>query len=175
MSNRTSLPEYITLGQRLYILMNPRNVHVVVEEIANFLESLEACGLARTRGAADVLNTIGRIPYLVRTATVAPVAAKQLQAYMEPISRTLYAEAREKQLVAVNAGAVCQHLRDLSSRVSLSEIQQRLQAETIACIESGAYRAAVVMGWNLAYDYLRQWVFDNHLAPFNAALTANYL
>ena len=30
------------------------------------------------------------------------------------------------------------------------------------------------MGWNLAYDYIRQWVFNNHLAAFNASLTTEY-
>jgi hypothetical protein len=37
-------------------------------------------------------------------------------------------------------------------------------------LEAGANRAAVVTGWNLAYDVIRQWVFDNHLPAFNAAL-----
>jgi hypothetical protein len=26
------------------------------------------------------------------------------------------------------------------------------------------------MGWNFAYDVIRQWVFDNHVAEFNQAL-----
>ena len=34
--------------------------------------------------------------------------------------------------------------------------------EVIRCIECGAYRAAAVMGWNLAYDYMRTWILDNN-------------
>jgi hypothetical protein len=44
--------------------------------------------------------------------------------------------------------------------------------EAITCLRAGAYRAAVVMGWNLAYDHVRRWVFKNHLPAFNAELTS---
>lgn len=46
--------------------------------------------------------------------------------------------------------------------------------ETIKCFGAGAYRAAIVMGWNLAYDHLLDWVLKNHLAAFNAAWPATF-
>ena len=30
------------------------------------------------------------------------------------------------------------------------------------------------MGWNLAYDCIRDWLFSNHRANFNASLVATY-
>jgi len=56
----------------------------------------------------------------------------------------------------------------------LTSIQRHLVAETMRCIESGSFRAAVVMGWNLAFDYLRHWVWraTKRRASFNTALKA---
>jgi hypothetical protein len=53
--------------------------------------------------------------------------------------------------------------------------QTALQQEAIRCLECKAFRAAIVTGWNMAYDYIRQWAFDLHLAAFNNRLTAHYV
>jgi hypothetical protein len=49
--------------------------------------------------------------------------------------------------------------------------QQTFLDETIACCNGKAYRAAIVMGWNLAYSHLCDRIFDAHLATFNANRT----
>lgn len=41
-------------------------------------------------------------------------------------------------------------------------------AEAVGCFEHKFYRAATVLAWATAYDTFRQWIFDNHLATFNA-------
>lgn len=46
--------------------------------------------------------------------------------------------------------------------------------ETIKCFGAGAYRAAIVMSWNLGYDHLLEWVLKHHLAAFNAAWPATF-
>lgn len=40
--------------------------------------------------------------------------------------------------------------------------------ETIICYKSKAFRAAIVMAWNLAYDHLCHYVLNKHIAKFNA-------
>jgi len=100
---------------------------------------------------------------------------QQIHAYAETIEHVLYAELAERTVVSADTGGVVPVLRDLESLLTLNATQVRLCDETIACIERGAYRAAAVMGWSLAFDYMRQWVFDHHLAPFNDALTTEYV
>lgn len=169
------LTEFITLGQRLYVLMNPGHVDVVVTEISRFVESLESCALTRSLAAADPLLSISSVPYSRRSGNVGCVAATQLRSYLEPIHRTIYAEAGEQHAIAVNIGVVSQELRQLPNDLTLTSTQQDLVSETVTCIECGAYRSGVVMAWNLAYDFIRQWIYDNHLAEFNNDLTTFYV
>ncbi|MFH1923522.1 MAG: hypothetical protein ABIP48_26985 [Planctomycetota bacterium] len=67
--------------------------------------------------------------------------------------------------------AISQRLAELVPRLSDPQ-QQVFLDETLKCLRIDANRAAIVMGWNLAYDHLRQWVFCHHLTPFNAELTS---
>jgi hypothetical protein len=43
-------------------------------------------------------------------------------------------------------------------------------AETLTCYSHGAYRAAIVMAWNLAFSHICDVIFHNDLAKFNAQL-----
>lgn len=175
MAGPVPLADFVTLGQHLYVLMNPANVDVLIGEIAGFTKKLESCGLHRTRTAADPLTRIHSIPYNTRTNLIDQVARLQIKAYLEPVWETLYSELGEQAAISINIGIVSQQLRRLSESISLTPIQRDLLNETVTCIECGAYRAGGVMGWNLAYDYIRQWIFDNHLQPFNDKLTSLYL
>ncbi len=49
---------------------------------------------------------------------------------------------------------------DLAERTYLNE--------ALICYKHGAFRAAVVMTWNLAYHHLMDYVFKKYLADFNA-------
>ncbi|HEX9927283.1 MAG TPA: hypothetical protein VGB02_01940 [Pyrinomonadaceae bacterium] len=40
--------------------------------------------------------------------------------------------------------------------------------ETLICYKCKAFRAAIVMAWNLAFDHLCHYVLKKHLAKFNA-------
>ena len=42
--------------------------------------------------------------------------------------------------------------------------------EALTCFRHGAFRAAIVMTWNLAYDHLCNVVLTTHLSAFNAQL-----
>jgi hypothetical protein len=175
MAGVVPLADFVTLGQQLYILMNPLNVDVVLGEIPKFRESLRKCGLHRTSIAADTLGQIAALQYFRVTGIVSDGARHQLQAMLDPITRTLYNELAEQNAISVNVGIVSQQLRQLPSKLILTATQSDLLNETVTCIECGAYRAGVVMGWNLAYDYIRQWVYDKHLTPFNDVLTTVYM
>jgi hypothetical protein len=44
--------------------------------------------------------------------------------------------------------------------------------ESLKCVRCEAYRAAIVMCWNVAYDHLCMQILNHHLAPFNAKMVA---
>jgi hypothetical protein len=46
--------------------------------------------------------------------------------------------------------------------------------ETLICYRCKAFRAAIVMAWNLAYDHLCHHVLRKHLAAFNAQWPLSY-
>lgn len=67
--------------------------------------------------------------------------------------------------------AVEKMLTDLVGRLA-DEGERLFLAETITCYRNGAFRAAIVMAWNLAYDHVMRWVMADpaRLAAFNAGI-----
>jgi len=63
-----------------------------------------------------------------------------------------------------------QILNGLLDRVS-DPAQKTFLAETLVCFKHGAYRAAVVMAWNLAFSEVLDRIVATHLTEFNAQLT----
>jgi hypothetical protein len=64
-------------------------------------------------------------------------------------------------------------LADLPGKVP-GEAERLFLAEAIACFRIKAFRAAIVMTWNVAYDHFEEWIIRNHLAAFNARIASNY-
>jgi hypothetical protein len=66
-------------------------------------------------------------------------------------------------------------LSELPDKLANPEERSYLE-ETIRCLRAKAYRAAVVMAWNLSYDHLCYWVMTDsrRLAKFNTELTTRY-
>lgn len=57
-------------------------------------------------------------------------------------------------------------LSELPARIPhLSE--REFLDESLRCFQAGAFRAAVVMCWNLAFDHLCTFILQHHLARFN--------
>ncbi len=139
-----------------------------------FLRTLAACHLEHTLTGAKTLEELDEIRYYRHDGRVTPLSAEQIKSRMAPIERVLWEECRRKEILLLDTTAVSERLRDLAGAAVLNDAQQRLLEETILCLECGAYRAAVVMGWNLAYDVIRRWVFANKLDPFNQQLTTQY-
>lgn len=173
MDSDSHLPHFVLLGERLYLLRNHNNPELIAAELPKLLESLEQCGMRRARTVAKPLEGAS-IP-TDHLGRISKVAAGELRAYVESARSAVYEEAGERILVAIDPGGVLAPLRSLETTVDLTEAQLGIRDETVSCIERAAFRAAIVMGWNLAYDFIRQWVFDNHLQAFNASLTTDYL
>lgn len=71
--------------------------------------------------------------------------------------------------------AVAKALTDLPDRVT-NLAEREFLAEALNCYRVCAYRATVIMAWNLAYDHLTRWVFADttRLASLNAGIAARY-
>jgi hypothetical protein len=64
-------------------------------------------------------------------------------------------------------------LSELPSRISVLAEQAYLN-EALCCFRHRAFRAAIVMAWNLAYDHLCNFVLSAHLADFNRQLPRTF-
>jgi hypothetical protein len=67
--------------------------------------------------------------------------------------------------------AVSKLLADLPDRVP-DMAEKVFLSEAIDCYRVRAYRACIVMTWNLAFDHLLNWI--SRLAAFNAAITKTF-
>src|ERR1700687_908191 len=70
--------------------------------------------------------------------------------------------------------ALSKLLRELPGRIS-DQAEKNFLSEAITCYHSRAFRAAIVMTWNLAYDHLLHWILRDaaRLAAFNANVASN--
>lgn len=88
-----------------------------------------------------------------------------------PVRRQLDGRYGEHETVIT----VSQLLKELPGKVS-DEAERRFLSEALTCYKHQAFRAAIVMTWNLAYDHLLSWIMANaqRLADFNAAIPRKY-
>lgn len=64
-------------------------------------------------------------------------------------------------------------LNELTGKVT-DEAERLFLSEALLCLKNKAYRAAIVMTWNLAFDHLEDWILANHVADFNARIHIRY-
>ncbi len=67
---------------------------------------------------------------------------------------------------------VNEDLRGLLSQIT-NHAENEFLKEAIDCFEISAYRASIVMVWNLTIDHLFNYILKNKLSEFNAALALN--
>jgi len=69
--------------------------------------------------------------------------------------------------------AVSALLRELPGKIA-DEAQRIFLKEAITCYHHKAFRAAIVMAWNLTYDHMARWIIADagRLATFNAHIDA---
>lgn len=167
--------DYLQLGMTSWYLQNPStaDARAYRDEIDRFAARLTLCRMPATLNAVSPLQ-VG-IPYDPTTGRITRTAAQQLYLAMSTIRQTLEGEAIKQKTIVLDLDGVSARLRKVGTEIPFTTAQINLLNETTLDIECGAYRSAVVMAWNFAYDYIRQWLFDNKLVEFNSYLTANYL
>jgi hypothetical protein len=69
--------------------------------------------------------------------------------------------------------AVDKLLSDLPQRIP-NVAERGYLDEALVCFRYEAFRAAIVMTWNLAYDHLCEFVLAKHLAAFNTQLPKSF-
>jgi hypothetical protein len=172
LSSLTAL-DYVTVGQIIAILSASRGARNddYQTEINNLMDWLQTCDFQVTKSAAEGLK-IAKIPH--KDGVITESAARELGVMVGTIRRALEHEAKVRQVIVLNTGGVSPKLRNLPSKITLNDTQRHLLDETTRCVECAAYRAAAVMGWNLAYDYIRRWMWDDtaRRAAFNTKLTS---
>jgi hypothetical protein len=71
--------------------------------------------------------------------------------------------------------AINKILTDLPAKVP-NVVERAFLREALKCCRIEAYRACIVMTWNLAYAHLLDWILKdaNRLAAFNATIAKRY-
>lgn len=66
-------------------------------------------------------------------------------------------------------------LSDLVDKIS-DEAEKSFLSETMRCYRSGAFRASIVMVWNLGFYHLRDWIWADRgrIDQFNAGIAKKY-
>lgn len=91
------------------------------------------------------------------------------------LSRTTRSALDAKYGVHHTVVQVSKLLSDLTGKVA-DDAERNFLGEALSCYRVGAYRACVVMTWNLAFDHLVRWVMSDpqRLADFNVAIPKRY-
>lgn len=83
--------------------------------------------------------------------------------YMPSTLRDSYESKYGQRAITVE---VMKLLKDLPAKVP-NVAERDFLGEALICFENGAFRAAIVMTWNLAYSHLLEFILKHHLAAFN--------
>lgn len=91
------------------------------------------------------------------------------------LSRAVRAHLDAKHGIHQSVVQVSKILSDLVGKVP-DMAEKNFLAEAIKCYRVEAYRACVVMTWNLAYSHLLQWILNDpgRLKAFNEAIQKRY-
>lgn len=144
---------------------------VVIGYYLNEVQGLDRFGSTNINACFDTLH-------LDRPSN----ASSQLSGMARGASRRLLRDKRGYRLNSVTRDKVAamlpkpvevKHLVTELKKLEaqLSDVHQKtFLAETILCFSNGAYRASIVMAWNLAYHHACGYILANHLQAFNAQL-----
>lgn len=170
------IAEIGTLLQSLTI--PPRTAERADETINQILTLLGSVDLPHTLGAAQQFQSFQRTASsgYPRTSGMANAHDLELKVIAQTVIAALRHETSQQYVITLDPSAITESLKKIPDGLpQLTDSQLHLVSETIRCLESGAYRAAIVMAWNFAFDYVRDWSFKNHLPVFNQTLTTKYL
>jgi hypothetical protein len=167
--------EYVQIGMLFNYVLNPLRADALSyrDRIDKLIARLELCDLPVTRNVCTPLQA--PITYNDQTKQIDPIVAQRLDFAVDIVRKALDKETFERKTIVLDQQGVSSALRELPSKIQLTEVQAGLLEETIVNVECGAFRSAIVMSWNLAFDYIRNWMFNNHLQSFNTHLTKSHV
>jgi hypothetical protein len=141
----------------------------VAQTTGQLVNLTERCGVS-TGVYGHLKAKIASWPKL-EAALIAPDLL-DVQGNIKSIQGHIVTELQKIRVVRLLDANVSQMLRSLHTDLGLSLTQSSLRDETIRCLECGAFRSAIVMGWNIIYAYLRTWVISDSstLTEFNGHL-----
>ena len=141
----------------------------------NFMQNIFAeCGLKQSDclyALVDLKGTLGELEDEPRGGYVATFMPRPVkERYRSRLDEQLAKEPEPEKV------QVSKTLLDLESEIGDSN-ERLFYAETRLCLQAKAYRAAIVMGWNLAYEHVIGWVFSDtgRLQTFNDELTTRWI
>jgi hypothetical protein len=136
--------------------------------------AIELFGPADIRGCYDKLHMSQQAiaTYLSRLVDSKDLLKEKSQ---YKLGRGVRAELDETYGVHHSVVAVSKLLSELPDKVPLLA-EKTFLIEAMKCYRVEAFRATIVMAWNLAYDHLTHWVLNDtqRLADFNSAITRRY-
>jgi hypothetical protein len=175
--------KYVHFGMAAQVVWNcaAHKIDGVLNALNHVINGIESMGLPYTKKLLGPLKE--QLEFLQKDAfensekyngDFGGREAYVLSNRMTPIVNSLLAELEEMQTCVLNQSAVSDKLKTLPDRLNLTPTQSALLDETKRCLECEAYRAAMVMGWSLVYDYIRWWIWDNppKLKDFNTVFVS---
>jgi hypothetical protein len=131
---------------------------------ADIRRGYERCDLQLPSAIGPFLNDLHKRKELIRTPNgfrLERQAREALDTRYNRYLRTPSAVHVDELLAGLPAT-----LHDTAERAYLDE--------ALVCYRNGAFRAAIVMTWNVAYDHLCQYVLTTNLSEFNAQLPRSF-
>lgn len=142
------------------------HVHKALASFDN--EAIRACFKQLHLASPDVSVYLPRM-----AATNPPELLKERSRYR--LARNVRSDLDKKYGVHQTVVQVSKLLSDLPDRVP--DIAERaFLREALACYRAQAFRACIVMSWNLAFDHLLRWILADttRLSDFNAAIVRRF-
>ena len=142
------------------------HVHKAMASFDN--ETIRACFKQLHLTSPDVSVYLPRM-----AATKPPELLKERSRYR--LARSVRSDLDKKYGVHQSVVQVSKLLSDLPDRVP--DIAERaFLREALACYRAEAFRACIVMSWNLAFDHLLRWILADtaRLSAFNAAILRRF-
>ena len=161
--------EYLTLGHLLTETLYP--ARRAINDYNSVVASAKAQVL-KCRFSPDPVVSLEEKAGNMRGTQFGQADAALLHGAAYAAFSAIEGEAAKRTTIPLRRNEVSGKLHDLKDSGNLNDVQEELREETVRCLECGAFRAAVVVGWNLAYDVIRQWAFDRDLSALNAGLQA---
>jgi hypothetical protein len=173
---KLTLQDAIWLGVNIGQIKAATQERITYKDMLGWLNAV-AAGVKKLRFKASQLQCdamlLGKVVYEVEdpSESVDPAHLEGIRRDLFPFELALLNEAEEIKLLGLTQPVASARLQSLKGAMYDDQLAG-LYHDTLRCLQSGAYRAAIVMGWNLTYDFVRRWVFrDEHRrGMFNSVL-----